>query len=40
MDMDKQKDGEIDSGLNFIDCTTLAMIIYLRDLALKKDTSF
>ena len=27
-------------GLYFIDCTTLAMLMYLRDIALKKDSSF
>ena len=31
---------EPSQGLYFIDCTTLAMLMYLRDIALKKDSSF
>ena len=27
-------------GLNFVECTTLAMMIYLRELTLKKDSAF
>ena len=27
-------------GLNFVECTTLAMLVFLRDIALKKDSSF
>lgn len=31
---------EPEQGLYFVDCTTLAMLMYLRDIALKKDTGF